>query len=153
MQNYKWGDLMSGIFTIAVHALVYLNHRGETISSEELAQNICTNPARVRKVMAMLSRNGLVKTYAGSHGGYCFVLAPESVTLRSICEAVGDPPVPAGWHSGGIDLPCLIASGMSGVMDGIRTELNAACYQRLAGITIADIDRSIFGAKGGAVSP
>ena len=45
---------MSGIFTIAVHALVYLNHRQATLSSEELSENICTNPARVRKVMAML---------------------------------------------------------------------------------------------------
>lgn len=31
---------MSGIFTIAVHALVYLNHRQETLSSEELSENI-----------------------------------------------------------------------------------------------------------------
>ena len=45
---------MTSEFAIAVHALVYLNHKGETVSSEALAENICTNPARVRKVMAKL---------------------------------------------------------------------------------------------------
>lgn len=35
---------MSGIFTIAVHALVYLNHRQETLSSEELSENIWHQP-------------------------------------------------------------------------------------------------------------
>ena len=39
---------MTSEFTVAIHGLVYLHHRGETASSEVLAQNICTNPARVR---------------------------------------------------------------------------------------------------------
>lgn len=40
---------MTSEFNVAVHALVYLSHRGGTLSSEELAQNICTNAARVPK--------------------------------------------------------------------------------------------------------
>ena len=51
---------MNSAFCLAVHALVYLHHRGELVSSEELARNICTNPARVRKVMAGLKKAGLV---------------------------------------------------------------------------------------------
>ena len=47
---------MNGLFCVAVHALIYLDKRGEQLSSEELAANICTNPARVRKVMAKLKR-------------------------------------------------------------------------------------------------
>ena len=39
---------MTAEFALAVHGLVYLYHRGEMVTSEELAQNICTNPARVR---------------------------------------------------------------------------------------------------------
>ena len=117
---------MSGIFTIAVHALVYLNHRQETLSSEELSENICTNPARVRKVMAMLHRAGLVEVRPGKYGGYRFVLDPSGVTLLRICKAVETPPVPAGWRSGEIDAPCLVASGMAEVMEQVRDSLNAA---------------------------
>ena len=49
---------MDSIFSLAVHALVYLNHKDCTLSSEALAENICTNPARVRKVMAQLKKAG-----------------------------------------------------------------------------------------------
>ena len=49
---------MTSEFGMAVHALTFLNHKGEMVSSEVLAENICTNPARVRKVMAKLKRAG-----------------------------------------------------------------------------------------------
>ena len=138
---------MSGIFTIAVHALVYLNHRQETLSSEELSENICTNPARVRKVMAMLHRAGLVEVRPGKYGGYRFVLDPSGVTLLRICKAVETPPVPAGWRLGEIDAPCLVASGMAEVMEQVRDSLNAACYERLSSMTVAGIDHILFGAS------
>ena len=48
---------MTSDYCVAVHALVYLNHKAKVLSSEELAENICTNPARVRKVMAKLKKD------------------------------------------------------------------------------------------------
>ena len=77
---------MTSEFTVAIHGLVYLHHRGETASSEVLAQNICTNPARVRKVMAKLKKAGLVDTKEGAVGGYQSARAPETVTLCEIAE-------------------------------------------------------------------
>ena len=53
---------MNSDFIVAVHALVYLNHKADIVSSEALAKNICTNAARVRKVMAPLKRAGFVTT-------------------------------------------------------------------------------------------
>ena len=52
-------------FSIAVHALVYLNHMEKVLSSEELVQNICTNPVLIRKVMSKLKKAGLVDTKGG----------------------------------------------------------------------------------------
>ena len=49
---------MNSAFCVAVHALICLNRRQEQLSSEELARSICTNPARVRKIMAGLKREG-----------------------------------------------------------------------------------------------
>ena len=34
---------MTSDYCVAVHALVYLNHKAKVLSSEELAENICTN--------------------------------------------------------------------------------------------------------------
>ena len=54
---------MTSEFTIAVHALVFLNHKGTVFSSEGLAANVCTNAARIRKVMAKLKKADLVKVW------------------------------------------------------------------------------------------
>ena len=102
---------MNSAFCLAVHALVYLHHRGELVSSEELARNICTNPARVRKVMAGLKKAGLVETREGSEGGYRFAGEPESLTLDRVAAAVDARFVAARWRSGSVDQPCMVASG------------------------------------------
>ena len=47
---------MDSSFNLAVHALVCLSHSGRSLSSEALAENICTNPTRVRRVLAGLKK-------------------------------------------------------------------------------------------------
>lgn len=136
---------MTSEFGIAVHALVFLNHKARSLSSEELAENICTNPARVRKVMAKLKKAGLISTKEGADGGYLFDLPPQSVTLAKISEAVEAVFVSVSWKSGAENMDCYIASGMAGVMDGIYGELNLLCREHLKQITVRDIDEKIFG--------
>ncbi len=137
---------MNGDFTLAVHALVFLNHKKEIVSSNILADNICTHSARVRKVMALLKKAGLVETKEGRQsGGYLFTLDAEAITLKDVAAAVSAMFVSSDWRSGSMDMACMVASGMGEIMDGIYTELNTLCYDRLSKITVADIDRQIFG--------
>ena len=58
---------MDSSFNLAVHALVCLSHSKRSLSSEALAENICTNPTRVRRVMAGLKKTGMVETRAVSY--------------------------------------------------------------------------------------
>ena len=111
---------MDSSFNLAVHALVCLSHSGRSLSSEALAENICTNPARVRRVMAGLKKAGMVETREG---------------------------LDCAWHSGDIDRDCAICSGMAGVMDGLYRQLNGQCAAYLSHITVADIENRLF-AKG-----
>lgn len=138
---------MTSEFGVAVHALVFLNHKGRTVSSEELSQNICTNPARVRKIMAKLKRAGLLSTKEGVDGGYLFSLDPAEVSLREISEALEVQFVTSAWRSGDTDMKCLIASGMADVMDGIYGDLDRLCKEHLEQITIQQIDGRIFSKK------
>lgn len=144
---------MTSEFGIAVHALVYLNHKARTLSSEELAENICTNPARVRKIMAVLKKAGLIETKEGAEGGYLFCRKAEEVTLCEVGKALGTAFVSVSWKSGSDEMDCFIASGMAGIMDGIYARLNGLCGEHLKGITIKDIDDKIFSGKmpGGAL--
>ena len=79
---------MDSSFNLAVHALVCLSHSGRSLSSEALAENICTNPTRVRRVLAGLKKAGMVETREGLDGGYRLTVDPASLTLRQVAKAV-----------------------------------------------------------------
>lgn len=138
-------------FTIAVHALVFLNHKATVYSSEELAQNVCTNAARIRKVMAKLKRADLVKTKEGVDGGYLFHRDSGKVNLAMVAEALEVPFVAASWKSGDPHLACLISSGMAGLMDELYGRLDQCCRDYLQNVTIADLDQKIFAGREKAV--
>ncbi|MDD2956630.1 MAG: Rrf2 family transcriptional regulator [Oscillospiraceae bacterium] len=135
---------MTGEFSLAVHGLIYLSHMDKTISSETLAKNICTNPARVRKVMAKLKKAGLLSAREGADGGYLFEGDPARITLAQVARALQFSFTAPAWRSGGVDMDCLVASGMADIMDQVYSELDAACLSRLETVTLADILRQVF---------
>lgn len=124
--------------------MVFLHHKNELLSSEALAENICTNPARVRKIMAKLGKAGLIETKSGrSGGGYTFQRGAYT-TLRAVAQSLELNFVEAGWHSGDPHMDCQVASGMAGYMDHLYGELDALCKDKLAQITIADVADTLF---------
>lgn len=72
---------MNGDHSLAVHALVYLDYRATHLPSQILAENICTNAARVRKVMRPLASAGLIATKEGTEGGYALARPAAEITL------------------------------------------------------------------------
>ena len=133
---------MNSAFCVAVCALLCLHRRRERLSSEELARSVCTNPAQVRKVMTGLRKAGLVEAREGSEGGYRFSGDPAAVTLDRVARAVDARFVAARWR-GSLDRPCLEASGMGGVMDGLLDELDGRCCNYLSTISLAEMDRRL----------
>lgn len=131
---------MTSEFCVAVHALAYLNRHPWMVSSETLAENICTNPARVRRVLSGLKKAGIVETREGAEGGYRLAQPPEQVRLAGVARALEVQFVGAAWRSGDPDMDCLVASGMADVMDGLYGELDGLCYARLEELTLSDID-------------
>ncbi|MDO4275983.1 MAG: Rrf2 family transcriptional regulator [Eubacteriales bacterium] len=135
---------MNSDFIVAVHAMVYLHHKAETLSSEVLAANVCTNPARIRRVMSKLKKAGLVETKEGRlDGGYSYEKT-KRVTLGEISEALDVRFAETNWHSGNEDLPCQVASGMAGYIDSLYGTINEQCREYLDGITVADVEKELF---------
>lgn len=135
---------MNGLFCVAVHALIYLDKRDCMLSSEELAANICTHPARVRKVMARLKKAGLVETRTGTEGGYQLTADPSKVTLTQVADALEVRFVEPAWHSGGaVDCGCMVASGMAEVMDGLFDDLDGRCKAHLATVFLSDLEQQL----------
>ncbi|MCI2057744.1 MAG: Rrf2 family transcriptional regulator [Oscillibacter sp.] len=138
---------MTAEFPLAVHALVYLLHRGQVISSQELADNICTNPARVRKVLSKLHHAGLVEAERGQGSGYLTRPDAGAITLRAVLRALDETPVAVSWRSGDVDRACQVSSGMAAVMDGLYGQLNEQCEKKLETVTVGSINDQLFRGK------
>jgi len=139
---------MTAEFPVAVHALVYLLHTNRVTSSRELADNICTNPARVRKVMARLHGAGLVRAGKGKGSGYETLPDAGCISLDAVLLALGEQPISMNWRSGDMDRECLVSSGMGDAMDQLYAALNETCRNRLRAETIGSVSDIIFKERG-----
>lgn len=137
--------MMNSDFIVAVHAMIFLYHKGEgnTISSEALAENICTNPARVRRIMAKMKKAELVLTKEGrTAGGYSYP-PNRHITLGDISAALGVSFANFNWRSGDKEKACLISSGMSDYIDKLQGELNRQCHNYLATVSIDQAEKEL----------
>ncbi len=135
---------MTSEFAIATHALVVLSHKKTVVSSDVLAENICTNPTRVRKVLSRLKKAGLVETKEGAEGGYLLVVPSDQINLRTVADTLDVAFVTSSWKSGNPEMSCMISSGMAGVLDGLYADLDRNCREMMGHITIADLENQIF---------
>ncbi|WP_057913550.1 RrF2 family transcriptional regulator [Peribacillus muralis] len=129
---------MNSDFTIAVHSLVYLAYLPDRMaSSESIAENVCTNSARIRKMMSSLRNKGYVKTKEGVGGGYILVCNPEEVTLADIYITVSHGTLKPNWCTGDPDRKCVISSNTQLVMDQILDEAELYFEKYLENITLS----------------
>lgn len=134
---------MTGEFGIAIHALVFLNRKQDIVCSDLLAKSVCTNPARVRKVLSKLKTAKLVGAKEGPEGGYFMVLSAKEITLDRVLDALHLELISCSYGGADTDVRCVVASGMADAMDNLRASLNNRCREHLKTVTIADIDREI----------
>lgn len=132
---------MTSDFTIAVHTLIYLSHKGSVISSSDLALNICTNAVRIRKITSKLVKADLLKR---EKGGYKLAKRADEISLSIIGKAIDENFVGVGWKSGKRDAICKVSSTTSLIMDDIYDDLNSIVYKELSRILIKDIEEKIF---------
>lgn len=131
---------MNSEFIIAVHSLVLLAHRPDGMaSSEEIANNVCTNPVRVRKVMSCLRKNGFVDTREGSGGGYRLSREPGNMTLADVYRSLAAGSLAPKWCSGDPESDCLVGSNMGEVMNEVFCGADQQLEQYFESITIGQM--------------
>ena len=141
-------------FPVAAHALAYLAHAGAfspcaAVSSAALAASMPTNPVVVRRVTAMLAKEGLIGTRAGASGGAWLLLQPGRITLDRVLKAVkggahfGCPPPGARG--------CPVGERIPNQVSAVIRAADQAAVERLSRITVADLLGDCC-ATGGSVS-
>lgn len=76
-------------FALSVHILTLLaQHRGQTLTSNRIADSAGANPAFIRRVLCDLARAGLTKGQLGKGGGAILAKGPKRISLMDIYKAV-----------------------------------------------------------------
>ncbi len=129
-------------FPVAAHALAYLAHADaftpcSAVSSSALAASVPTNPVVVRRVTALLAKDGLIGTRAGASGGAWLLMRPERIPLDRVLRAVGGgahlgcPPPGARGCPVGERIPVQLSAAIAAA--------GVAAAERLSRITVADL--------------
>jgi Rrf2 family transcriptional repressor of oqxAB len=126
-------------FGLAVQALIILSKENvQTCPSIEIAGYLQSEASLLRRVLAVLTREGFLETREGRDGGYRLKKAPESITLAEVYNAfqVGSPLCfgimeTTGTHPFGVE--------MKATFSDITAEMEKSMCQVLSRYTIADL--------------
>ena len=121
------------------------------MTSEQLAECMGTHPVVVRRTMAGLREAGLVRSEKGHHGGWVIAVLLESVTLRDIHAALGEPTVFAMGNRNE-NPQCLVEQSVNAALNDAFAEAESLLLARFEGVTLAQLSTEFtrrYAARGG----
>ena len=128
--------------TIAVHALAWLalaHRRGsETLTSEQVAASINTNPVVIRRSLGDLRRAGLVDVRHGAGAGWSLARDPANMNLLQVYDAVEREPL-FGLHRAEPNLACPVGKGIRPALSHVYRGVDHAVRRELERTSIADV--------------
>jgi Rrf2 family protein len=123
---------LSGI----LHVLLHMAEADVPVTSEHLAKAMRTNPVVIRRIMAGLRQEGLVRSEKGHGGGWRIARDLSTVTLRDIYEAIGSPDIFAIGNR--TEAPgCLVEQSVNAVMNDAFDKAQALLLERFGEVTLA----------------
>ena len=117
----------------------------EELNSESLAKSLDTNPAFIRKIMAKLSRAGLIQTKRGQSGGVSLLKNPKDISLRDIYLAANErtnTPVLKKTSS-----KCEVSCSAQAILLKLSSKLEAAHLLILGRIKLSHLTKDIKNEK------
>lgn len=135
--------------TIAAHAVTWIGlyqRRGhEVATSEQIATSVNTNPVVIRRLLAPLSRAGLVASRRGAGAGWMLARDLAAITLLDIYQAIEPGPVFA-MHPAPPDPGCVVGHGIRPALTAVYGDVEAALRRELARTTLEDVLRDTLNA-------
>lgn len=126
-------------FSIAVHLMLALGYGdGRQATSGELAGSINTSPSFVRRILAKLSKAGLVSTTTGKSGSCLLAKSAEDISLLEIYKAV-DAPQTFAIHDYPVQNSCRVSCNIEAVMKRVLERAQNSFEGSLGETTLAEI--------------
>ena len=111
---------------------------GQQATSGELAGSINTSPGFVRRILAKLSKAGLVSTTTGKSGSCVLAKKAEDISLLEIYKAV-DAPQTFAIHDYPVQNACRVSSNIEAVMRKVLTRAQNSFEGSLGETTLAEV--------------
>ena len=113
-------------FAIATHIMAALGHAaGKEVNSAEIAGSVNTSSSFVRRILAKLSKAGLVKTATGK-GGSCWLARPaRRISLLDIYRAV-EAPKAFAIHQYPAEKQCPVSCGIKPALSRVLADTQQA---------------------------
>jgi Rrf2 family protein len=126
-------------FAIAVHLMAGLAHGGgKDMTSSHLAMSVNTSPSFVRRILAKLSKAGLVETATGKAGACWLAKDAKDISLLNIYEAV-DAPKAFSIHHYAEQKECTVSCHIKTALEKALAKTQKAMEASLADISLAQI--------------
>jgi Rrf2 family protein len=122
----------------ALHILTHMAEADDrTLTSEQLASFIHTNPVVVRRTIAGLREAGIVSSTRGHGGGWQLARRPQEISLAEVSAALGESLLPFSTEP---ESPgCLVEQAVIGVLEEFRRDAEKLLAEKLGSFTLADL--------------
>ena len=115
----------------------------EEQNSESLAKSLNTNPAFIRKIMAKLSKAGLIETRRGKNGGVSLLKNPKSITLKEIYLASNDSANSSEIKKISSFSNCMVSCSAQTILLKLSSRIEAAHLLILGRIKLSHLTKEI----------
>ncbi|MGQ4582256.1 Rrf2 family transcriptional regulator [Lysobacter sp. F60174L2] len=121
-----------------LHVLVHMDRHEQRATSESIGRMLETNAAVVRRTLAGLREQGIVKAERGPGGGWALARALSEITLLDVYQASGTTTL---FTIGVADRTpdCLVEQSVNMRLESTLGEAEAAILARFAAIRLSDI--------------
>ncbi len=126
-------------FAIAVHLMTALAcSRDRDVTSARLAGSVNTSSSFVRRVLAKLSKAGLVETATGKNGSCWLARRPRDVSLLEIYQAV-EAPKAFAIHNYAAHRPCPVSCNIKSALERVLHRTQTSMEASLDKISLAEV--------------
>ncbi|SEP44404.1 Rrf2 family transcriptional regulator [Pseudomonas sp. Snoq117.2] len=121
-----------------LHTLIHMARHELPATSDTLAQMLSTNPVVVRRTMALLKKQGYVRSEKGHRGGWMLAKPLAEITLLDIHQALGSSSIFAIGLA--TDHPeCLVERAVNNALTEAFDAAQALLLTRLRRITLQQL--------------
>jgi Rrf2 family protein len=133
--------------SVASHVMAALGaHEGQPVRSSELAGSVNAEPSFVRRVIAKLSRAGLVTATRGKNGACMLARRPSQITMLDIYRA-SEAPATFAIHAYPVTDGCNVSRHIKGCMASVLQQAQTAFEKELARQTLKDVVNMIHNSR------